>query len=82
MGLLNFKSPGAVATGIIMLVVAILVMVTVLPQLITALINISTIENLAFANFFASGGVVLLLLSVGILIAIFKILGFGSGKMK
>ena len=82
MGLLNFKSPGAIATGIILLVVAITVMVEVLPSLITAMINISQIDNLAFASFFSAGGVVLLLLSVGVLLAIFKILGFGSGKMK
>lgn len=80
MGLLNFKNPGAVAVGIILLVVAIQVMVEVLPDLITAIINISEISNLSFSSFFSAGGVVLLLLSVGILLAIFKILGFGMGK--
>jgi cell division protein FtsX len=82
MGLINLKSPSGIAVGVIMLVVAIQIMVAVLPDLITAFGNISTISGLSFASFFASGGVVLLLLSVAILIGVFSMRGFGGNKLK
>ena len=80
MGLIKFSSPTGIAIGVIMLVVAIQVMVSVLPTLIVAFGNISTVANLPFASFFATGGVVLLLLGLAVLIAVFKMIGFGGKK--
>jgi len=80
MSLINLKNPKGIAVGVIMLVVAITILTQVLPELIGAIVNLSGISNLAFASFFGAGGVVLLLLSISILIAIFNMLGMGGGK--
>ena len=80
MGLIKFNNPSAIAIGIIMLVVGVQILVQVLPTLITAFTNLSGVANLSFASFFGTGGVVLILLSVAVLVGVFKMLGFGGGK--
>lgn len=77
----KLKSPDGMAVGVIMLVVAIQILVQVLPELINSFINLSNVSNLSFASFFGANGVVLLLMSVAILIAIFGFLGVrGKGR--
>ncbi len=65
-GNMNLGKPLTVTFGIIGLVVLIKVLVATLPELITALVNISTIANLPFADFFSAGGVGLLILGVSV----------------
>ena len=76
----KMAKPEQMAIRVIMLVVAIQILVQVLPELITSFINLSTVSNLSFASFFAANGVVLLLVSVAILVAVFGFLGIRGGK--
>ena len=64
--------------GIIGVVVLIMALPSLLPTLINAITNLSTIEGMPFAEFFASGGIVLLILGVGIFALIVKRMGFFS----
>lgn len=74
------RNVGGMVLGIVFAIVTLQVLVEILPDFITAIINLSTISNLSFSGFFAGGGVVLLLLSVAILIGIFKLIGVGGGS--
>ena len=76
----NITNPRAMIVGIILLVVGIQVAVQLLPTLITAIVNLSTISNLGFASFFSAGGIVLLMLGVAVLLAVLGILGLGGSK--
>ena len=76
----NITNPRAMIVGIILLVVGIQVAVQLLPTLIVAIVNLSTISNLGFASFFSAGGIVLLMLGVAVLLAVLGILGLGGSK--
>jgi hypothetical protein len=81
MALIDLKNPKTMITGLLLIVVAMQILVSQLPSVITSIINLSQISNLGFSSFFASGGVVLLMLGVAVALAIFGMLGFG-GKGK
>jgi len=76
----DFSSGEGMIKSFILVYVAFNILLTLLPQFITYLINISTIENMAFASFFEAGGVVMILLSAGLLYAIMGIFGLGKSK--
>lgn len=81
MGLVtSMNNPKALIMAIIFFVVGIQILVATLPDIITGLINISQIENLGFASFFASNGVALLLVGVAVLLGVLGFLGLGGGK--
>jgi len=67
------------ATAVIEIVVGAGILVALIPTLIAYLGNFST-TGLPFAQFFASGGVVFIVLGAGILLAIFGFLGMGKHK--
>jgi len=67
--------------GVILISVLLQIIVDVLPTLITAITNISAVPNFAYASFFSGTGIVLKLLSVGLLIALlFIFLPTKAGK--
>lgn len=82
MGIINIKNPKQMITGILLVVIAVSILPVLLPTLITNIINLSTISNLSFASFFASGGVVLLMVSVAVVLAILGVFlgGKGAGR--
>ena len=72
MSLVNFKNPDAIVNTAVMVVVAILVLVAVLPTLIEGIGNLSTVSGLQFTSFYGTGGIVLLVLSAVVLMAVLK----------
>lgn len=75
MGLMNIKSGEDVIRSGILLLVGLSVLVQILPDVIAAIINFSTIANMPFSSFFAANGAALLMLGAGVLFAIFGAIG-------
>ena len=80
MSLINFSNPKAMVGGFIALIIGVELLVQFLPDVIGGIINLSGISNLAFSNFFAGGGIVLILVSVGILYGFLKMTGTGGKR--
>ena len=76
----NMSNPGNLIKGAVLLVVALGVLAGVLPSIITYLINISSIDNLAFADFFAANGIALIAVSAAVVLGIFGVLGLTGSK--
>lgn len=76
----NMHNPGGLIKGGVLLVVALGVLAGVLPSIISYLTNISGINGLAFADFFAANGIALIALSAAIVLGIFGVLGLTGSK--
>lgn len=81
MGLMkSMKSPTSAVNTVILFVVVLLLLVELLPEATSAIIQLSTVPNLGFSGFYESGGVALIVLGAAVLIGIFALIGFGGGK--
>ena len=82
----NFSEPGKLITTIILLIIAVQILVSTLPTIITSIVNLSVGENISgvvqrlpLADFFAANGVVLLGLSAALVLGILAVFGLVKG---
>lgn len=72
-------SAAGIIGGLILLIIAFTAAAEVLPDVATASAAINA-TGLPLASFFAAGGIVLLALMAGLLMAVLKIFGIGKGS--
>ncbi len=71
----NVSNPGAIITLIIVTLLAVEFVKTGFPLIINGLTGLATLENFTFAGFFASGGIMGLVISAAMLIGLLAIVG-------
>ena len=76
----DLKNPGNMVRGVLFAVVGVLILVALLPTLIESIGNLSTISNLSFATFYASGGVMLIVIGAAVVLTLLAIFMPGGGK--
>ena len=75
----SITNPQKLISTVILVVVAVAVLVGLLPTLIASLGNLST-TGLPFASFFATGGIIYIVLGAVILLAGLGMIGLKMGK--
>ncbi len=81
MALIDLKNPKGMLTGIVLFVVALAFLPVLVPIALVAIVNLSTIANMPFSSFFASGGAVVLAFGAAIVLGVIgSVLIAKSGK--
>jgi len=75
-GKINWLNPGSIVTGAVTLLVAVILLGEFVPMIINYFGNLSTLP--VVGSFFASGGLMGIILGVAIFLAFLSVLGFGA----
>ena len=80
MGKLKVHNPSAIVGSIIGFAVIGLLLVALLPTIMGVFDNVAAVPNLPFASFFATGGVMFIVLGAFVLLLFLGFLGLGGSK--
>lgn len=77
-----WQSPGAMIGVLILALVLVEFIKTLYPLLLTGLVGLGGMDNFTFSGLFSAGGLVQIVLSAGILVAVLVLLGIKMGGSK
>ena len=80
MGKLKVSNPNAIVGSIIGFAVIGLLLVALLPTIMGVFDNVAAVPNLPFASFFATGGVMFIVLGAFVLLLFIGFLNLGGSK--